>query len=214
MKKELYIFGTKYNAEMAMFYFKRDCPEYKIMGFVEDNPEEEMVYGLEVLSTSSFLSSNKPKSSEIFAPLTSSSGRKDVFKKLKASGCKFASYISPHSIVWDKNAIGENCFIQEGNNIQFGTYIGDNCVFWAGNHIGHHGRIHSHNTFTSHVVLSGRCNIEELCYFGVNSTIRDGLNICPSVFIGMGSIVNKDITEEGIYFGVPAKRLKSSKGAI
>lgn len=212
--KNLYIFGTKKNAEMAKFYFQRDCPQYKLIGFIEDTPEEDLVYGLPVISSADYLKKEQIIKGDIFAPLTSSSARKKIFKKFKSQGCSFASYISPQAHVWNRNALGENCFVQEFNNIQYGTRIGDNCLFWAGNHVGHHGNIGSHNTFTSHVVLSGSCNIDQMCYFGVNSTIGDGLHICSSVFVGMGSVITKNVTEEGVYIGVPARRIKSSEAVI
>jgi sugar O-acyltransferase (sialic acid O-acetyltransferase NeuD family) len=208
---DLYIFGTKNNSEMAKFYFERDCPQYKIKGFVEDAPQSDVAYNLPVFPSSKFLNTNSLINCLLSAPLTSSSGRKRVFEKFKSKGYSFATYISPKANIWSSEAIGENCFIQEDNNIQFATHIGDNCLFWAGNHIGHHGNIQKHNTFTSHVVLSGGCEVGELCYFGVNSTIADGVKISGSAFIGMGALVTKNIEEEGLYVGAPARRIKSSK---
>ena len=211
---DLYIFGTKRNAEMAKFYFERDYPQYNLMGFIEDNPSIDEAYGLQVFQTDMFLKTIFPEHCLIFAPITTSSLRKVIFQKFKSCGYSFASYISPDSNIWNIDAVGENCFIQEFNNIQFGSYISDNCLLWAGNHIGHHGKIGSHTTFTSHVTLSGGCTIGNECYFGVNSTIGDGLSICDMSFIGMGSLVTKDIIQSGVYVGAPARWLKSSKGII
>lgn len=211
---DVFIFGTKNNAEMAKFYFERDCPNKRIIGFIEDEPEGELAFGCPVYRTADFLDSKNQHNALIFAPLTSSSGRRHVFQKFKSHGYTFANYISPSATVWSESAIGENCFVQELNNIQFGTYVGDNCLFWAGNHIGHHGVIGCHTTFTSHVVLSGGCTIGSDCYFGVNSTVGDGLTVAPSVFVGMGATVTKDIRVEGLYVGTPARRVKSSDGIM
>ena len=211
---DLYIFGTKRNAEMASFYFTRDYPDLNFCGFIEDSPLEVAAFGFPVFSSADFLGTVAPGEAVLFAPLTKGSERKEVFLRFKALGYIFASYVSPRAEIWDLSLVGENCYIQEFNNIQYGTYFGDNCLFWAGNHIGHHGTIGSHVTFTSHCVLSGGCTIDELCYFGVNSTVGDGLNICASVFLGMGGLVNKSISEEGIYVGAPARRIRSSAEII
>ncbi|WP_245213936.1 hypothetical protein [Rhodoferax sp. AJA081-3] len=64
------------------------------------------------------------------------------------------------------NEIGENCFILEDNTLQPFTKIGNNVILWSGNHIGHHGEIHDHVTFTSHVVMSGHCSIGPYSFLG------------------------------------------------
>jgi len=207
---DLYIFGTKNNAEMASFYFIRDYPDLNFCGFIEDSPESPKAFGFPVCSSDIFINKVPPNEAVLFAPLTKGSARKEVFLRFKSLGYTFASYVSPLAEVWDLSIVGENCYIQEFNNIQYGAYFGDNCLFWAGNHIGHHSLIAPHVTFTSHCVLSGGCNVGELCYFGVNSTISDGLHICSSVFLGMGGMISKSISEEGVYVGAPARRIKSS----
>ena len=60
----------------------------------------------------------------------------------KALGYTLASYVSPRAVWWPQTtAIGENCFIQELNNIQPQVKLGDDVFLWAGNHIGHHSVI-------------------------------------------------------------------------
>lgn len=211
---DLYIFGTQKNAEMAGFYFSRDYPDLNFRAYIEDTPLRKTAFGAPVLASADFLENTNPTDVLLFAPLTRGSSRKEVFLRFKNLGYTFASYISPKAEVWDLSIIGENCYIQEFNNIQYGTYMGDNCLLWAGNHIGHHGSIGSHVTFTSHCVLSGGCKIDDLCYFGVNSTIGDGIAVCSGVFLGMGAMITKSISEEGIYVGSPARRIKSSSAII
>lgn len=211
---DLFIFGTKRNAEIAKFYFQRDYPNFNLVGFVEDSPDCLEAFSLPVLETEQFIKLYPAGSCLLFAPLTKGSSRKNVYERFKRLGYSFANYISPDASIWDPEIVGENCFIQELNNIQFGTFIGDNCLFWAGNHIGHHGVIGAHTTFTSHVVLSGGCTIGNLCYLGVNSTIGDGLNLCDRVFVGMGAVVTKSLKQEGVYVGSPAKFLRSSDQII
>ena len=211
---DLYIFGTQKNSEMASFYFLRDYPDLNFCGFIEDSPKEKTAFESPVIPSDYFIENVGPQNVLLFAPLTKGSSRKEVFLRFKNLGYTFASYVSPKAEVWDLSVVGENCYIQEFNNIQYGTYFGDNCLFWAGNHIGHHGVIGSHVTFTSHCVLSGGCTIGDLCYFGVNSTIGDGVNISANVFLGMGGVANKSIDEEGIYVGSPVRRIRSSSEII
>ena len=56
--------------------------------------------------------------------------------------------------------------------------------------------------------ISGNCNFGDCVYFGTNSAVRQGVKICDNVTIGMGGVVVKDITEEGVYIGNPLKKLE------
>ena len=105
--------------------------------------------------------------------------------------------------------IGENCFILEDNTLQPFTPIGDNVVMWSGNHIGHHGIVKDHVFFTSQVTLSGHCTVEPYCFFGVNSTIRDGVTLGEGTLVAMAACITKDTDAWGVYKGIPAK-----KGAV
>jgi UDP-3-O-[3-hydroxymyristoyl] glucosamine N-acyltransferase len=57
-------------------------------------------------------------------------------------------------------------------------------------------------------VISGNVTVGDKLYMGTNSSIREKINICSDVTIGMNSAVVKDITEKGIYVGLPSKKIK------
>ena len=88
--------------------------------------------------------------------------------------------------------------------------IGDDVVLWSGNHIGHHSSIGDHVLFTSHVVLSGHCRVEQFSFFGVNATIRDGITIGEGSFVAMSASVVADTEAWGVYKGVPARKASIS----
>ena len=59
--------------------------------------------------------------------------------------------------------------------------------------------------------ISGAVNIGELSFIGISSTIIQGVNIGKNVTIGAGSVVLKDIPDNVIAVGNPAKIIKSKK---
>jgi len=79
-------------------------------------------------------------------------------------------------------------------HLNLNTTIGHNCII--GNYI----------TTAPGVNISGNCNIGNNVYLGTNCCVKEKINICDNVIIGMGSVVVKDITEPGTYIGVPAKK--------
>lgn len=55
----------------------------------------------------------------------------------------------------------------------------------------------------------GKVTIGNNVYVGVDAIILPNVCITDNVIIGAGSIVTKDIKEDGVYVGRPAKRIKS-----
>jgi sugar O-acyltransferase (sialic acid O-acetyltransferase NeuD family) len=130
--------------------------------------------------------------------------RTRLYREVKRLGYQCVSYVSTRAFVWRNVEIGENCFILEGNVLQYGVRIGNNVVLWSGNHIGHQTVIQDNNFISSHVVVSGYCDIGESCFVGVNSAFADHVVVARDCFIGMGAVVDKNTEARKIYRGNPA----------
>jgi len=211
MKKDIYIFGTRENAECAFYDITKYDINAQLCGFIEDSPIINSKFDLPVYSTKNFLDLNLQNKISLFLPLSKNKIREKIYIKFKNLGYKFYTFISPMANVADNVLIGENSYIQEYNNIQFGCVIGNNCILWASNHIGHHGKIGNSVFLASHVCISGRNIIGDRSYFGSNSTTRDGLNICDETILGMASSLISNTKKSGVYVGNPAKLKIPSK---
>ncbi len=61
---------------------------------------------------------------------------------------------------------------------------------------------------TSHVVISGYCDIGSGSFLGVNSTFNDYTGVADNCIVGSGSLVTKKLSEqESLYMGSPAKKI-------
>jgi len=208
--EKVIIFGIKDFAELAHYYLTHDSP-YHVLAFTVHSKYlsvNKSFKNLPVVPFEEITSIYPPASYSMFAPLSPKNMnrlRANVYNEIKARGYKCISYVSSKATVFE-NVIGENCFILEDNTIQPFTSIGNNVVLWSGNHIGHHGQIKDNVFFTSHVVLSGHCIVEPYCFFGVNSTIRDGLHIAEGTLVAMSASINKNTEPWGVYKGNPATK--------
>jgi sugar O-acyltransferase (sialic acid O-acetyltransferase NeuD family) len=206
------LFGVRDFSELACYYLRRDSV-HEVVAFSVHRQYmsgDAQFCGLPIVPFEEVEVAYPARNHQFFAPMSAKNMNRDrqsVYEAIKGKGYQCISYISSKATVFD-NQIGENCFILEDNTIQPFTKIGNNVVLWSGNHIGHHGVIRDHVTFTSHVVMSGHCDIGSFSYFGVNSTIRDGLRISEGTFVQMASAVEKDTDAWGVYRGSPAEKLK------
>ena len=207
------IFGLEDFASLAHFYLKYDSSHEVVAFSVTEKylPDEKSFEGLPIIAFEEVKYKYPPEDFLFFAPMSHRNMnrlRQEVYNKIKAKGYRCISYVSSKATTFPEAVIGENCFILEDNTIQPYTPIGNNVVMWSGNHIGHHGVIQDHVFFTSHVVLSGHCNVEPFCFFGVNSTIRDGLHIARGTLVAMSACITRDTDPWGVYKGIPASKSK------
>jgi sugar O-acyltransferase (sialic acid O-acetyltransferase NeuD family) len=202
------IFGTKDFADLAHYYLEHDSPHDVVAFSVHRDfiPQGAEFRGVPVVAFEDVQQLYPPADYRFFAPMSPKNmnrDREEIYLSIKAKGYDCISYVSSRATVFG-NDIGENCFILEDNTIQPFTTIGNNVVLWSGNHIGHHSVIRDHVTFTSHVVMSGHCDIGSYSFFGVNSTIRDGLRIAEGTFVAMAAAIFKDTESWSVYKGNPA----------
>lgn len=210
MTDKLIIFGNSEIAELASYYFETDS-FYDVVGFCVDKEyiNSDRFCGKPITAFEDVEKTYPANEYKLFIALSYTklnNLRREKFEAVKAMGYELVSYISSHATVLNNGKIGENCFLLEDNTIQPFVVIGDNVTLWSGNHIGHHSTIESHSFISSHVVVSGGVTIGEQCFLGVNSTLRDGINIGAKSVIGAGSVILGDVDEEGVYITTKTER--------
>lgn len=125
------------------------------------------------------------------------------------------------------NAIKPRCYFSSNDvSIGKGTLINHYCKFFSSNKPG--GKIIIGNrcfiamnvlftTMTHETGTSGQragenryypIVVDDGCWIGANSTILPGVKIGKGCIIAAGSVVNKDCEPNGLYAGVPARRIK------
>jgi UDP-3-O-[3-hydroxymyristoyl] glucosamine N-acyltransferase len=57
-------------------------------------------------------------------------------------------------------------------------------------------------------IVGGNVNIKDKVYMGSCANIKEKINICSDVVIGMNAAVVKNIEELGTYVGCPATKIK------
>ncbi len=215
--EKVIIFGINDFAELAHYYLETDS-DYKVVAFSVTKdylPEEKEFKELPVIAFEDIELEYSPEEYKFFAPMAPkkiNSIRKGIYIKIKEKGYAMISYVSSKASIFNTK-VGDNCFIQEDNTIQPFVSIGNNVILWSGNHIGHHSVIKDHVFFSSHVVLSGHCVVEPSCFFGVNSTIKDGVIIAEGSFVSMATSITANTNPWGVYIGNPSKerKLKSNE---
>ena len=104
--------------------------------------------------------------------------------------------------------LGFGNIICKGNilttNIEIGNFnhINLNCT------VGHDVQFNDYITVYPGVNISGNVIINDCVEVGTGTKIIKGKKIVKETVIGAGSVVVKDIIENGTYIGIPAKQMK------
>jgi sugar O-acyltransferase (sialic acid O-acetyltransferase NeuD family) len=214
------ILGVGELAQLAHYYFVKDSPR-KVGGFTVDDAyvKSSEFCGLPVVPFDCVQQRFPPEAFDLFVAIgytDLNAARARKCADAKARGYGLASYVSTRASVWPDLALGENCFIMEGNLIQPFVTIGNNVIIWCGNVISHHVEIADNCFIASEVTVSGGAKIGANCFIGVNATIREHVTIGRNCIIGAGALVLRDAPAESGYLpaetknaGIPSARLKS-----
>lgn len=135
--------------------------------------------------------------------------RKKIYDKFAALGGEFISTISPLATIasFDVN-IGYGSNVLSGVVFSNGSKLGNGCIVYYNSIITHDCLIGDFVEISPSVILLGRSKIGSYSQIGSNATILPDINIGANVIIGAGSVVTKDLPDNCVAVGIPAKIIR------
>ncbi len=128
-----------------------------------------------------------------------------IFKKLKDNNCKITNLINPEALIPESTEIGEGIVVKLYNNFPPAGKVGNNVLIQSLVAIGHNVVLEDNVVLSSFAFVGGDTTIGRNTYVGPHSCIRNGLKIGENAVIGMGSVVTKDVPDNAVVYGNPAK---------
>jgi len=110
-------------------------------------------------------------------------------------------------IISDNVDIFANCSIARGS--MQNTIIGKGTKIDSLVHIAHNVNIGQDCELTVGTIIGGSSIIGNSTWTGLNSTIKDNVNVGSNVIVGAGAMVIKNVEDNDIVAGVPAKSIKN-----
>ena len=213
-KKKIVLIGGGGHCKVVISILKK-LDNFEIAGIVDNYKSEDFISGIKIIGTDDDLRDTY-KSGIYYALITVGSTKDNakrytLFNMAKEIGYKFPVIISPEAIVDESVRIDEGTVIMPGSIINIDSSIGKNCIVNTGAIIEHDCKIGNYCHIAPGVHISGVVNIGELSFIGIGATIIQGIKIGKNVTIGAGSVVIKDIPDNVIAVGNPAKIIKSKK---
>lgn len=134
--------------------------------------------------------------------------RKKIYIKLKQF--KFnIPYIKDKSAIISENVkINKGALICKGVIVNADTVIGENCIINSGAIIEHDCKIGDFVHIAPGSIICGGVSIENNTHIGAGSTVLQYRNIGKCSIIGAGSVVTRDIGNNIVAYGNPAREVR------
>ena len=135
--------------------------------------------------------------------------RKMLYEKFSKIGGVLTSTISKNAIIGN---YGVN--IKEGSNIMTNVVLTNDIQIGIGvivnqiTSIGHDVEIGDFTEICPNVSISGNCKIGMNVFIGTGAVILPKIEIGDNVIIGAGAVVSKDLPDNCVAVGIPAKIIK------
>ncbi len=211
MKELLIIFGTSEFSEYVFQTIKKEGI-VKVIGFTVDKEHlsknefnhlpvfafEDLPKLIDISSCGILITVGYTKMNQV---------RKEVYRKCKALGYKVATYISSRAIC-DSDSIGEGCLVMPMAYIPPITTLGICSVVNTATILGHTSHIGDFNWFAGNVVTGGNVRVDNNCFLGMNSLVKNGIHVASKTMIGAYSYLSEDTMENKFYSGTPAINVK------
>lgn len=200
----IYILGAGNMAREAFNIYKDLNRHEEIAGFIEENckGERPKIYGKNVMDAS--IIDVLPKDS-VFIGAMGSPKRKRWIKKIEQKGFDFDIVIHPSVIKGESVKIRKGSIVCPAVVLTCDIEVGQHSIINTNTTISHDCVIGSFVTICPGVNIGGNVKIHDECWIGIGATIVHKVSIGRGSYISAGAVVTKDVPEDVLAVGIPAK---------
>lgn len=179
-------------------------PTWNILGFIDDNPKALEGYRCKYKVIDS-IQDHKPKADVKYAMgIASPQVKKIISSALMKRGAEFASIIHPSVRIYTEYELGIGLIAYPNAKIATGVKIGD-FVTLQTTILGHDAKLEDYVTVSSNCGITGSAKLHEGCFIGDHACVAVGMEIGAWAYVGIGSVVIRNIPENTRVFGNPAR---------
>lgn len=202
------IIGAGGHAEVVLDILRHDR-NIEVVGFIDNSPAAKTVDGLPILGGNSILPELMKKGvRHAIIAIGENFVRKKYSDCARGVGMKLINAVHPHSIVAPTALLGSGVVIAAGAVICSYAKIGDSAIVNTGSIIEHHVEIGHNSHVGPGVRIAGRTKIGDCSFVGIGATIIDNIKIGDNTVIGAGAVVTKDLPDDIVAVGIPAKIIR------
>ncbi len=205
MNQRLLIFGAGGHAKVVAE--AAQLSGYDVAGFVDQSPDlrNAVILGIPVLGDGSILESSNWADCDMIVAIGDNGLRATIANRLLAIGRRFVTVVHPASTISPSAILGEGTVVLAGAVINSSAVIGKHGIINTMASVDHDCTLADFVHISPGVHLAGDCHIGEMAHIGIGACVLPNLSVGPRSTIGAGAVVTRDIPDDVIAVGVPAK---------
>lgn len=178
--------------------------EYKEIIFLDDDISKKMCGRYFVRGTSQDIDKYK-EGYDFIVAIGNAKTRRMIQEKLIKENYKVTTLIHPNSVIGEDVIIGKGTVAMAGVVINSYSQIGKGCIVNTSSSIDHDCIIEDYVHISVGAHIAGTVKIGNNTWVGAGVTVSNNVEIIHDCMIGAGAVVIHDLSNSGIYVGVPVK---------
>ena len=214
-KPRIVIWGAGGHATVVADLIRRGR-QFRIAGFIDDvNPDRkgEVFCGAKVLGGQEQLTKlRRAGVKHLFLAIGDNTGRMKAAEIAKDLNFTLASVISPTADVASGTEIGAGTVVASGAVVTTGVRVGENVIINTSASVDHDSVIEDGAHVCPGVRLAGHVRVGRGAWVGIGAVVIDRVKIGAGAQIGAGAVVVRDIPENVLALGMPARVVRKLAG--
>lgn len=135
--------------------------------------------------------------------------RARVTARLRREGLQIVRAIHPKVMIELPRSIGEGVIFEMGAAVHAESQVGDGVFMGTATIVAHHCKIGAFTILSGGVSTGGAVTIGAFGLVGVGASIHPHVTIGSNVIVGVGAAVVKDVPDNVVVAGVPARVIRA-----
>ena len=211
---KIYIFGTGGHAKSVIGIIEAEA-KWEISGILDDPGYQNKdfdILGYKIVAYRNNMSHLKQDDNlmSTFVAVGNNHSRAKITEDLITKGFRIISITHPAATVMTKLPIGDGTMIHAQAVIGPDCSIGKGTIVSALTAVGHDSNVGDFVHLTPGVLLGGGVTIGDFSFLGLGAVVFPGVKIGKNVKVGANCVVNKDLEDNVIVAGNPARIIKKN----
>lgn len=205
MEKKLIIIGASGHGRVVADI--ATLSGYERIKFLDDNDKKMFCGNYKVVGKSEEY--KKYKDHDFIVGIGNATIREKIQNMITKDGCNVVTLIHPNAVISGDVEIGIGTVIMAGAVVNSGSTIGDGVIINTCSSVDHDCIVKNFVHVSVGAHIAGTVYVAEKTWIGAGAIIVNNIEISKSCTIGAGAVIIRNINHEGIYVGVPAKKLNN-----
>lgn len=207
--KNISIIGAGTYGEV-MYELAEACG-YAVEAFFDEDEDKigTQVMGVPVKGKFSSLTDEEVAGKEFIVAIGNNKIRRDIMTDINDRGGVTPTLIHPTAYISASAQIGKGVYIQMGAVIWTKVILSDFVIISPNTVIAHHTKLGTASMVSTMCTVGASVEVGEYSFFGIGSIVITGVkSVGKNVYLGAGATVTKDVGDNVLLVGTPARVIK------